>query len=201
MKKKKSNSTAIFTAGKKNFRYLYNDFLPDQDFREWHEPIQRSVVWRYRQGKVANRPLSYDLTDDYSFTRAYWRPMEGPIPTQEGEIMYPLILKFLNFLDVDGILRVRLNMDLARSDHFSSGFHTDLGEAFEYKTAIFYFNDCNGFTQFEKDKAPVKSKANRLIIFDGRLRHQGVLQTDTSVRYVLNVNYVSSKVPRGGLSF
>ena len=186
---------------KKKLRYLYNDFLPAQSFNEWKDPIQQSILWQYGHGKVKKKEFDYALTNDYSFTRVFWAPLEGPVPTQEGEIIYPLIQQLLSYIKPEAILRMKLNLDLARSEHFETGYHTDMGEGFEYKTAIFYFNDCNGFTQFEKDKAPVKSKANRLIIFDGRLRHQGVLQTDTSVRYVLNVNYVSSKVPRGGLSF
>ena len=186
---------------KKKSRLLYNDFLPTHEFTDWLDIIQKNVVWQYRQGKLKGTPLSFDPTNDFSFTRAYWRPLEGPMPTREGEMIYPFILKLLSYLRADGILRIRLNMDLPRSEHFETGYHTDLGEDFEYKTAIFYFNDCNGFTQFEKDKAPVKSKANRLLVFDGRLRHQAVIQTDTSVRYVLNINYVSANDPEGGLSF
>tara|TARA_B100000287_G_scaffold377726_1_gene379682 strand:- start:107 stop:646 length:540 start_codon:yes stop_codon:yes gene_type:complete len=172
---------------KKKLRYLYNDFLPAQSFNEWKDPIQESILWQYG--------------NDYSFTRVFWAPLEGPVPTQEGERIYPLIHQLLSYIQPEAILRIKLNLDLARSEHFETGYHTDMGEGFEYKTAIFYFNDCNGFTQFEKDKAPVKSKANRLIIFDGRLKHQGVIQTDTAMRYVLNLCYVSSKVPEGGLTF
>jgi len=186
---------------KNNSRYLYNDFLPAHTFNEWREAVQESVLWKYGHGKVKKKEFDYALTDDYSFTRVFWGPVEGPVPTQEGEIIYPLIQQLLTYIKPAGMLRMKLNLDLARSEHFETGYHTDMGEGFEYKTAIFYFNDCNGFTQFEKDKAPVKSKANRLIIFDGRLKHQGVIQTDTAMRYVLNLCYVSSKVPEGGLTF
>ena len=40
-----------------------------------------------------------------------------------------------------------------------------------------------------------------MIIFDGNLQHQGVLQTDTQMRYVLNLNYIAPTVPPNGRPF
>ena len=108
-------------------------------------------------------------------------------------------------LDIAYPLRVKFNLDLRREKYFETGYHTDCqagGKSyFDYKTAILYFNDCNGYTQFKKDSAPVKSKTNRLIIFDGTLEHQGVPQTDQQMRYVLNINYIAPNLPFGGKAF
>ena len=108
-------------------------------------------------------------------------------------------------LDIKYPTRVKFNLNIRRETNYETGYHTDCGAAnknyFDYKTAILYFNDCNGFTQFEKDGAPVKSKTNRLIIFDGNLKHQGVLQTDAQMRYVLNLNYIAPCVPPFGRPF
>ena len=60
------------------------------------------------------------------------------------------------------------------------------------RTAIYYINTCNGYTEFEKDHTQVRSVANRLIVFDSSDRHMGTTCTDKNVRVVLNVNYLES---------
>ena len=68
-----------------------------------------------------------------------------------------------------------------------SGFHID----FHYehsRTAIFYVNTNNGYTEFE-DGTKVESVANRFVSFAGDLLHRGVSQTDTKERVVINFNY------------
>ena len=73
--------------------------------------------------------------------------------------------------------------------HRKGGMHIDLtGQSSPQKTAIFYVNTNNGWTEFKKG-GKVKSVANRIVIFDSNLEHQGVTCTDKKRRVVINFNY------------
>ena len=63
------------------------------------------------------------------------------------------------------------------------------------KTAIFYINSNNGYTEFEETGEKVLSVANRVCIFDNGLQHAGVTTTDTINRVVVNVNYYAEEDP------
>ena len=65
--------------------------------------------------------------------------------------------------------------------------HRDIDDDDSYSTAIFYLNTNNGGTRFENDF--VQSVANRLVLFDGPLLHETVVQTDSNVRMLYNINY------------
>jgi hypothetical protein len=54
-------------------------------------------------------------------------------------------------------------------------------------TAILNFTTCNGGTKIG-DKI-YTSKANELLIFNNTIKHSGIIQTDTSTRIVLNINW------------
>jgi Rps23 Pro-64 3,4-dihydroxylase Tpa1-like proline 4-hydroxylase len=61
---------------------------------------------------------------------------------------------------------------------------------FNNTTAIFYLNNNNGYTIFE-DGSKVDSVENRLVVFNSNVMHSGVSQTDSKVRCVINLNYIS----------
>ena len=83
------------------------------------------------------------------------------------------------------ILRVRSSLYPRREDQKPDPFHIDYN--FNHKVCIFYVNTNNGFTLFENGEK-VNSVANRLMIFDGLEKHCSVVQTDTSARYIININ-------------
>lgn len=190
---------------KRGFRLLYDDFLEPDIFNNLRDFIQgNGFIWHFRLGVVGETKWDYAPTENFAFSHLVWHKTGGVVSPQAQELQ-PLIMPIFEKLDIQYPTRIKFNLNIKRETNYETGYHTDCGAAqksyFEYKTAILYFNDCNGFTQFEKDKAPVKSKSNRLIIFDGNLKHQGVLQTDTQMRYVLNLNYISPTVPPNGRPF
>ena len=83
------------------------------------------------------------------------------------------------------ILRVRSSLYPRREKQKPDPFHVDYN--FNHKVCIFYVNTNNGFTLFENGEK-VKSVANRLMIFDGLEKHCSVVQTDTTARYIININ-------------
>ena len=67
------------------------------------------------------------------------------------------------------------------------GFHVD----FSYvgsKTAIYYVNSNNGYTEFE-DGTKIESIKNRIVIFPSNLKHTGTTCTDRKIRTIVNFNY------------
>ena len=59
----------------------------------------------------------------------------------------------------------------------------------DMKTAVFYINTNNGYTEFENG-VRVNSVANRVCIFDSHLKHRGTTHSEGSnQRIVVNFNY------------
>ena len=83
---------------------------------------------------------------------------------------------------------MKLNLNPRRSTIMEHGFHVD-NDLPKAKTAVFYFNDNNGYTIFEKTGEKVYSKENRIVIFDNNLRHTGTTCTNTNRRVVMNINF------------
>tara|TARA_E500000318_G_scaffold83399_1_gene79033 strand:+ start:2517 stop:3005 length:489 start_codon:yes stop_codon:yes gene_type:complete len=100
--------------------------------------------------------------------------------------MFPLF----DVLRPKAIINVRANLSLNYKSKNYSEWHTDhyFIKNPSHKTAIFYLNTNNGYTEF-KDGEKVISEENKLIIFDCNKEHRAVSQTDKDFRIVLNINY------------
>ena len=83
-----------------------------------------------------------------------------------------------------------MNLRPITDEPSQSPYHQDQSKNPNHKIAIYYINTNNGYTIFEHNKQQIQSIQNRLIIFDGHLRHAGVSTTDTKRREVLNLNYI-----------
>lgn len=110
--------------------------------------------------------------------------------SNRSNYVYPVLEKIPNLLT---LMRVKANLLTKTPEHIFHGYHVDMADAqgLPHKTAIFYCNTTNGWTQFEDD-TKVECIANRMIIFDGQLKHSSVSQTDEKFRVVMNINYIES---------
>ena len=177
---------------KKGFRRLYDNFLPPDVFNNLKTLItDDNFPWQFRR-----------VNSTFSLTHLAWSPRHGAVsPMGEDlfKLLYPVVAKLGIFIP----LQIKFNLGVKVSDKpIKTGYDIDLSiPPSNFRTAILYLDDCNGYTEFEADKAPVKSKTNRMLVFDGQLKHQAVTQTDTDVRYVCNFNYLSDGIPEGGKSF
>jgi hypothetical protein len=71
----------------------------------------------------------------------------------------------------------------------TSDYHVDKwSKEMNHKTAIFYLNTNNGYTEFETGEK-VDSVENRLLIFNCNKIHRGKNQTNKERRLFLNINY------------
>ena len=104
----------------------------------------------------------------------------------------PLIAK----INPMAIHMVRANLMTKSEGHIESKLHSDLDENSpttdridQWTTAIFYINDCNGYTKLE-DGTIIESKANRLLAFSSDIKHLGATCTDEKRRVLINLNYI-----------
>ena len=97
---------------------------------------------------------------------------------------------FLEKLGIVSLVRAKFNL-LHRTDKIIEHQpHIDIPNPPDnLKTAILYLNTNNGYTKFE-DGNKVLSEENRLVIFDGKLKHWGSTNSCSEpYRIVFNLNY------------
>lgn len=100
---------------------------------------------------------------------------------------FDLLSPLLNKLMCSALIRVKANLLPRTSEILYHGMHRD--QNFKCKVGVFYINTNNGFTKF-KTGEKVSSVANRLVIFDNDLWHEGTTCTDEHERVVVNINFV-----------
>ena len=100
---------------------------------------------------------------------------------------FPLLKPILEKLDARSIIRIKANLKLGSKHAVPSGMHTDVNYL-DSKTAVYYVNTCDGYTQME-DGSCTKSDMGRVIWFPSNTKHQGCTCTDEQVRVVINFNY------------
>jgi hypothetical protein len=97
-----------------------------------------------------------------------------------------LIDSIIKKLKIKKLLNVRANLCLRGNT--KCAWHTDkFTDNLKHKTAIYYVNSNNGYTEFENKK--IKCEKNKIIVFDANKKHRAVGQTDTDTRMVINLNY------------
>jgi hypothetical protein len=85
---------------------------------------------------------------------------------------------------VKSVIRIKCNLYTRTEKIFEHEFHSD--QNFSHHACILGINDNDGYTMFENgDK--VESKANRMLVFDGKDKHCSTTCTDQKVR--LNINF------------
>ena len=102
---------------------------------------------------------------------------------------YDLMLPLLEKLNAGPLIKIRANLNIKLDKQYFCDFHTD----YNYKealTAIYYLNKNNGYTEFDdKNKTKVYSEPNKIAVFNCRLKHRMVSQTDENRRVLININY------------
>ena len=88
-------------------------------------------------------------------------------------------------LEVKSLIRARINLYTNIGKLLEHDYHQDF--KYPHKTAVLYFNTCDGYTGFGDNK--VESVENRVVLFDGSNEHYSTTCTDQKVRVVLSVSY------------
>ena len=96
-------------------------------------------------------------------------------------------------LEANILINARANVVIKTHDGWSN-IHTDnYTKDMIHKTAIMYFSSNNGKTilLIDGEKVEVETVDNRVVIFDSKIEHYLVHQTDEMRRTVLNINYIT----------
>ena len=162
---------------------IIDNFLPKTDF----EVIQQFLLgdnfsWNLLPS-IANHKQGLD---QYQFVYTFF-DISKPSLQNYSNFLTPLFSK----LQAKYILRVKANLRPRTSTAVLSDYHTDMD--LNQQTAIFYLNTNNGYTKFQDNTLQnIPSVANRLLTFNGSLKHCGASATDSNYRILLNINYIPS---------
>ena len=131
--------------------------------------------WFYHEGRT------YDDDGNYLMVHLFFQPEVGS--NSEHLSMWS---NFMNQIGAKQCTRIKANLAFKTPTHELTLYHTDYNDM---KTATFYINTNNGYTEFESG-VRVSSVANRVCIFDSNLKHRGVSHTEgDQQRIVVNFNY------------
>ena len=158
---------------------IVDNYLPQDYFEHLKTTILgHNFPWLY-EAEVANVGENQD--EHFYFTH---RMYENYQPTSS---FFQECGTFFEQLEMNALVRARALLYVNQGKQIVHEKHTDYN--FEHKTAVFYFNTNNGYTELEDD-IKVESISNRCVTFDGLKKHRGVTQTDTKLRVLLNINYL-----------
>ena len=164
---------------------IIDDFLSPSDFElTQHFFFSEDFTW-YFCDTIAGPNGGLD---QYQFTHTFFS-VSKPFQSNYSNFLQPLLLK----LNAKYLLRIKANLRPRTTQGVISPYHTDMN--LNQQTAIFYLNTNNGYTKFQDDTLQnVQSVENRLLTFDGGLKHCGCSCTDENYRILLNINYIPSRI-------
>ena len=89
----------------------------------------------------------------------------------------------------ESLLRMKLNLYTNQHKNINHTSHIDFEEKTkeDVKIGLLNFTNCNGGTKI--NKKIYKSNSNELIVFDNKKKHNGITQSDTPNRIILNIGW------------
>ena len=155
---------------------IIDNFLPIEEFKSIQSLMMGSEFkWFYSEGRT------YVDDGEYYMVHMFYQPEVGS-NSEHLEIWNT----FMNKVGAKECTRIKANLTFDTPTIEPATFHIDYSDM---KTATFYINTNNGYTEFESG-VRVSSVANRVCIFDSNLQHRGTTHTEgDNQRIVVNFNY------------
>ena len=159
-----------------------DDFLPSNQFERIRDNLMgQDFPWYWNN--YVNDPD--EEPQHGQFTHGFFNyELDNPWGSIWGKYIWE---DFIDSFTWKEMLRVKANLIPRTANNIVSGYHVD--QNFPHKACILYINTNNGYTQFEHDGSKVDCVANRMLFFDGSMRHSSVTATDQYNRVVINLNY------------
>ena len=169
---------------------VIDNFLPDYQFKQIQSIFLGNLFpWYWNETIVFPEDDGYH-PKDYQFTHTLFDIFPPWNGSDSDFYQYVENSSIFSLLGVNELKRIKMNLTPRSMFNKSSGWHIDYEGYPEVKnTAVYYLNTCNGYTKFKKG-GKVKSVANRMVIFDSQLYHQGYTCTDQKRRVVMNFNWI-----------
>ena len=155
---------------------IIDNFLPEEEFKSIQSLMMGvEFAWFYTDGTVNPGDGQFHMV------HMFYQPEVG-----SNSKHLDIWNRFMNKIEAKECTRIKANLTFRTSKPISTLYHNDYDDM---KTAIFYINTNNGYTEFESG-VKVKSVANRVCIFDSNLKHRGTTHTQGDQhRIVVNFNY------------
>ena len=155
---------------------IIDDFLPEEEFKSIQSLMMgKEFNWFYKDG------LTYEDDGLFYMIHMFYQPEVGP-----NSEHIDIWKTFMNKVGAKKCERIKANLTFKTPTIEPALFHIDYSDM---KTAIFYINTNNGYTEFENG-VRVNSVANRVCIFDSNLFHCGTTHSEGDhQRVVVNFNY------------
>ena len=156
---------------------IIDNFLPQDYFVHLQRIMtDHNFPWLYN-AEVAN---SGEIQDHFYFTHNLFQDFQ---PTSS---FFEEFIPFFKQLEMNAMVRARALLYANQGKQIVHEKHIDF--KFPHKTAVFYMNTNNGYTEFE-DGTKVESVENRIVFFDGSIPHNSSTCTDQKIRVVMSINY------------
>jgi Rps23 Pro-64 3,4-dihydroxylase Tpa1-like proline 4-hydroxylase len=172
---------------------IIDNFLPFDvhlHIKEYLIGKSANFSWFLNDDKSAdNQLMDIDSLYNFQFTHNFYR--HHRVTSNDYEhIIFPII----EVLKPLALISVKSNLTTITPSLKYYGWHVDYdledSKDSKHLTAVYYVNSNNGKTIF-KSGVEVESVENRIVIFNGDLVHSGTSCTDSKVRCVININYIS----------
>jgi len=168
---------------------VIDDFLDSSQFELIYDSMMGNEFPWYFYSYVDYADDDYRFIDDpdnYQFAHKFY---DSTIGKESHSYLLPTLAPIIEKIDCKKLLRVKSNLNTKTSKHIKRDFHIDSDITWnKHKTSILYINTNNGWTEF-KDGSKVNCVSNRMVIFDGAMKHAGVTCTVEKRKVLINFNY------------
>ena len=155
---------------------VIKNFLSLKEYQEMKKIIlANNFPWYYNNSSITKKSHP-------QFTHLLYSE-QGQVISPFIKAINPFIEKIKPFIVFD----IKINLNYRSGKIVETGMHYDLEDK-RFKSAIFFFNKCNGYCRVEDEK--VYSEDNKVLIIDSNTLHTGSTCTDTHRRVVLNIIYL-----------
>ena len=144
--------------------------------------LNDSFPWFFNNTKVGFDVPAEQENYDCQFVHLFYKNLAPS--SNFGDLIEPV----LDVLRPSALIRIKANLTTCADGIYKYPPHVDLFD-FDGKTAIFYLNTNNGYTEFD-DGTKLESIENSLILFEGNQRHRAVGCTDENIRVNININWM-----------
>ena len=162
-----------------------NVFYSDTLYKILGELKRSDFAWYYRNAQLFKKEedtppyFGHDFYEDNMPNSGFYESVITP---------------FYEPLQCKSLINARANLVINQGKHVYSAWHRD--RHYRCKTAIWYANSCNGYTELKDDDesiVKINCEENQLLIFDSYHQHRAVSQTDTKNRIVINFNFFNGE--------
>jgi len=155
------------------------NFLPAKEFLNIKKFfIESKMPWYYNKHQTDGNDYSF-----FSHRLCY----DNEITTYDH--VWEKVVPIINKINPSKLIRAKANLIINRGVSEYCNYHIDSKE--KHMVAVYYITTSNGFTSLgEDDKIKIKCEENKLLVFDGKIPHSVVSQTDNDQRIVININYL-----------